>query len=72
MLSLPPWGRWRGAAPWRCTVTDEVRPPKAGVTAAVSTAATERVLGSPVSQSGFRERSRLPLFTRGAVAAIKD
>ena len=48
MLSLPPWGRWRGAAPWRCTVTDEVRPPKAGVTAAVSTAATERVLGSPV------------------------
>ena len=26
----------------RCTVTDEVRPPKAGVTAAVSTAATER------------------------------
>ena len=31
----------------RCTVTDEVRPLKAGVTAAVSTAAIERVLGSP-------------------------
>ena len=47
MLSLPPWGRWRGAA-LRRTVTDEGSPPEAGLTAAVSTAATERVLGSPV------------------------
>ena len=29
-----PWGRWRGAAPWRCTVTDEGSPPTAGLTAA--------------------------------------
>ena len=29
-----PWGRWRGAALLRCTVTDEVSPPLAGLTSA--------------------------------------
>ena len=44
----------------RCTVTDEVRPLKAGVTAAVSTAAIERVLGSLTqgSRGGAARRER--------------
>ena len=29
-----PWGRWHGAVPWHCTVTDEGSPLTAGLTAA--------------------------------------
>ena len=32
-----PWGRWRGAVLWHCTVTDEGSPLKAGLTAVRTT-----------------------------------
>ena len=36
--ALPsPWGRWRGAVLWHCTVTDEGSPLKAGLTAVRTT-----------------------------------
>ena len=31
-----PWGRWHGAVPWHCTVTDEGSPPSTGLTAVLA------------------------------------
>ena len=31
-----PWGRWHGAVPWHCSVTDEGSPPSAGLTAVLA------------------------------------
>ena len=52
-----PWGRWRGAVPWHCTVTDEGSPLTAGLTSARTLANSVHGAAAPSAPSegfGFR------------------
>ena len=57
------WGRWHGAVPWHCTVTDEVSPPLAGLTSVRALANSMRGAGAQrrANRGSAAVRSVLPL-----------
>ena len=69
-----PWGRWRGAVPWHCTVTDEGSPLTAGLTSARTLANSVHGAAAPSAPSegfGFRAPPVAETARRQAAAVRK-